>query len=167
DLGVTLGVNPVSSSPGIRTLTGGALPFGSESNTIGRTMTAASTSAIAPTNRRRPRRCSVLTSWSSAIGAGNGEKGAEHDDFIILSRCASGGGERFGHACVFEEPVLNFFFQKYFPQVGRSGPPGSRQRRQMPTRDARRHCTHHAGNILVLEHAEYGNRLRRESTGAE
>ena len=89
--GVTLGMNPLSSSAGMRTLTGGALPLGSESNTIGSTITAASTSAMAPTSRRRPRRFSVLTSSDSAIGVGDRQEGAEHDDLIIL---ASGAQRR-------------------------------------------------------------------------
>ena len=113
-MGVTLGVNPLSSSPGMRTLTGGALPFCSGSNTIGRTMTAASTSAMAPTRRRRPRRFSVLTSSFSAIGAGNREKGAEDDDFIILGRFLPCRSERLGHARVFEDWVLNLFLAKNF-----------------------------------------------------
>ena len=72
----------------MRTLTG-AVPRGSGSNTIGSTITAASTSATAPTRRRRPRRFSVSTSCcflQPCHHFADGEERAEHDDLIILAR---------------------------------------------------------------------------------
>src|SRR3972149_1147127 len=125
-LGVTLGVNPVSSSPGMRTLTGGALPFGSESNTIGSTMTAPSQSAMGPTSRPRPRR-----------------------------------------GVVFNDGGLDLHVEKNTGKKASISPTRPGQRRQVPTRDSRRHRAHHAGDILIPEHAENGDRLGRKAALCE
>ena len=64
----SLGLNRVSLL-GIRMSIVCDFCMGSESNTIGSTITARSTRAIAPTRRRRPRRLSELISWASAMAA--------------------------------------------------------------------------------------------------
>src|SRR5258706_3019473 len=165
--GVTLGMKPDSSSPGMRTLTGGALPLGSESKTIGSTMTAASTSAMAPTSRRRPRRFSVLTSSDSAIDIGDRQEGAEHDDLIILGGFFSCGGKRIANGWMFSCFCSNFKFHENLRQQTRIGTARPRQGRNMPFRDARRHRAQHARDVLVLEHADHGDRLRRIAAVAQ
>src|SRR3972149_2449613 len=55
---------------------------------------ASSTSGLAPTRRRRPRRLSILTSCDSAMATRvqhrdrlrNGQKRSENENFIILAR---------------------------------------------------------------------------------
>ena len=164
--GTGFGVNEVSSSPGMRTLTLEAVGRGSGSNTIGRTMTASkhqgdgadqaapaaalqcfdvlrfSHSVTSPTVRKDPN--TTILSFSPALPSARGE------------------GFAYGVVCCLPCPLASLFSRTSARRAARA-----RQGSEMPARDARRQLAQHAGDVLVAQHAEDGDGFRSECRSRE